>query len=72
MEEKNQISKDVIDTIELEKSIKNDLITIDLVNVSFRYPKSEKNVLENFNLTIKSGEKMALVEIGRASCRERV
>ncbi len=61
MEEENHISKDVTDTKELEKLEKSDSITIDIVDLSFRYPNSEKNVLENLNLTIKAGEKIALV-----------
>lgn len=34
---------------------------IEFKNVSFRYPKTERDILKNFNLTIKSGEKIALV-----------
>lgn len=34
---------------------------IEFKNVSFRYPKTEKDILRNFNLTIQSGEKIALV-----------
>ena len=34
---------------------------IEFKNVSFKYPKTERYVLRNFNLTIKSGEKVALV-----------
>jgi ATP-binding cassette subfamily B protein len=35
--------------------------TIEFRNVSFSYPGSKKEVLKNFSLTIKSGEKIALV-----------
>jgi ATP-binding cassette subfamily B protein len=34
---------------------------IELKNVSFTYPDSERFILKDFNLTIKSGEKIALV-----------
>jgi len=34
---------------------------IEFKDVSFRYPKTEKYILRNFNLTINSGEKIALV-----------
>ncbi len=35
--------------------------TIEFRNVFFSYPDSDKLILKNFNLTIKSGEKIALV-----------
>jgi ATP-binding cassette subfamily B protein len=35
--------------------------TLEMKNVSFRYPGSEKNVLENISLIVHPGEKMALV-----------
>lgn len=34
---------------------------IELKNVSFKYPDSDRFILKDFNLTIKSGEKIALV-----------
>jgi len=34
---------------------------IELKNVSFRYPNTKRDILKNFNLTINSGEKIALV-----------
>ena len=45
----------------LEKSTGKDLITVDIVDLCFSYPNSEKYVLDHLNLTIKPGEKMALV-----------
>ncbi len=54
------LSKDDMDINDIEK-VSSGPITIDIVNVSFRYPESEKNVLDHLNLRIKSGEKMALV-----------
>ena len=37
-----------------------------LENVSFRYPGTEKNILENVNLTIHPGEKLAVVGLNGA------
>jgi ATP-binding cassette, subfamily B, bacterial len=34
---------------------------IEFRNVSFRYPKTDRYILKNFNLTIQSGQKVALV-----------
>lgn len=34
---------------------------IEFKNVTFRYPKTDRNILHNFNVTIKPGEKIALV-----------
>ena len=34
---------------------------IELRNVSFRYPKAEQDILHNINLTIRPGEKLAVV-----------
>lgn len=34
---------------------------IEFKNVSFKYPQTERYILKNFNLTIQSGEKIALV-----------
>ncbi|MFS8159291.1 MAG: ABC transporter ATP-binding protein [Candidatus Roizmanbacteria bacterium] len=35
--------------------------TIEFKNVSFKYPNSERYILKDFNLTLQSGEKVALV-----------
>lgn len=35
-------------------------------NVSFRYPKSDRHALKNINLTIKSGERLAVVGLNGA------
>ena len=37
-----------------------------LENVTFRYPGTEKNILENINLTIHPGEKLAIVGLNGA------
>lgn len=34
---------------------------VEFKNVTFKYPDSQKKILENFNLTIKPGDKIALV-----------
>lgn len=61
MEEENDNLKQVVDSMDLDHILDSSSITIDIVNVSFSYPKARTNVLENLNLNIKSGEKMALV-----------
>lgn len=40
--------------------------TIELRDVSFRYPGVEDNILENINLTIRAGEKLAIVGLNGA------
>ncbi len=40
--------------------------TIEFKNVSFAYPGSDKNVLENINLTFNSGERIVLVGLNGA------
>ncbi|MDR7856809.1 ABC transporter ATP-binding protein [Tissierella sp.] len=61
MEEEKSVLKDNVDINYIDNAISSDSVTIDIVDVSFRYPKAEKNVLDNLSLRIKSGEKMALV-----------
>jgi len=39
---------------------------IKLENVTFRYPNSDKNVLQNLNLTLRAGEKLAVVGLNGA------
>lgn len=41
--------------------LNNGKFTIKFVDVAFKYPSSEKLVLKNINLTIKSGERIAFV-----------
>lgn len=36
-------------------------VRIEFINVAFRYPDTDRNILKDFNLTINSGEKVALV-----------
>lgn len=61
MEEEKLVLKDSVDINYIDNAMNSDSVTIDIVNVSFRYPKAEKDVLDNLSLRIKSGEKMALV-----------
>ena len=61
MEEENQVLKDSVEIKDIKKEIGGDSMTVDIVDVSFRYPNSEKDVLDHLNLTIRPGEKMALV-----------
>ena len=61
MEKEKQASKNITDINDIRKLINSDSVTIDIVNVSFKYPKDEKNVLDNLSLSIKAGEKIALV-----------
>ncbi|NLY20014.1 MAG: ABC transporter ATP-binding protein [Tissierellia bacterium] len=60
MEEKAGFSKEGIDE-GLRTKLNTDSFKIDFVNVYFKYPESETYVLENFNLSINAGEKMAIV-----------
>jgi len=39
---------------------------IQLKNVNFRYPEADKDILHNLNLTIKAGEKLAVVGLNGA------
>lgn len=43
-----------------------DSYALTLENVSFRYPGTEKNILEHINLTIHPGEKLAIVGLNGA------
>lgn len=45
---------------------KADSYELKLENVTFRYPGTEKNILENINLTIRPGEKLAVVGLNGA------
>ena len=45
---------------------KADGYELKLENVTFRYPGTEKNILENINLTIRPGEKLAVVGLNGA------
>lgn len=48
------------------KTQKNSIFTFELKNVSFKYPGAKENTLENINLNIKSGEKLAIVGLNGA------
>ncbi len=49
-----------------DKAVLNGKHTIEFSHVSFRYPRSEQFVLENVNLTISSGEHLAVVGLNGA------
>ncbi len=51
--------------IPLEPDV-NKSYQIKLKNVSFRYPKAERDTLKNINLTIQPGEKLAIVGLNGA------
>lgn len=61
MEQEKAMPEDITETDDRKRELSSKAVTIDIVNVSFRYPMNKKNVLDNLNLRIKQGEKMALV-----------
>lgn len=61
----NQPSKYYIGTLPIEKRDDNEY-EIELKNVSFKYPNSEKYVLENINYKFKLGSRIALVGLNGA------
>lgn len=46
---------------EPHRDVPSEIDTIEFRNVSFKYPKSEVNVLNQINITIKAGEKLSIV-----------
>ena len=54
------------DTGKQDSSIQKEAPVITLEHVSFSYPKSEKIILQDINLTVKSGEKVAIVGVNGA------
>ena len=46
-----------------DKTINPESMEIEFVNVSFKYPKTDKYVLKDINLKIKANEKLALVGV---------
>lgn len=46
--------------------VKREEITITLSHVSFRFPESDEDLLKDLNLTVKSGEKLAVVGVNGA------
>lgn len=47
-------------------TLAEDMIEIKLNNVSFKYPKTDKYIFKNLNLTINKGERLAIVGINGA------
>ncbi len=46
--------------------IKKEAVTLELKNVSFIYPEQDKPTISNMNLTVKAGEKLALIGLNGA------
>ena len=46
--------------------VENETLTVEFRDVLFRYPRGEKNVFENLSLTIREGERLALVGVNGA------
>lgn len=53
-------------TRKIEAAIKNEAPVISLEHVSFSYPGSNRKVLQDLNLTIPAGEKLAIVGVNGA------
>ena len=51
---------------EPHRDVPSEIDTIEFRNVSFKYPKSEVNVLNQINITIKAGEKLSIVGLNGA------
>jgi len=65
--------QDVFDFLETPKILQNGEIKLDketpeieFKNVSFKYPETDKNILENVNIKIKRGEKVAIAGVNGA------
>lgn len=54
------------DTGKQNSSIQKEAPVITLEHVSFSYPKSEKTILQDINLTVQAGEKVAIVGVNGA------
>jgi ATP-binding cassette, subfamily B, multidrug efflux pump len=55
------IEPEIKDSADTDFNIKNIKGSIEFRNVSFRYNENSKNVLENINLKVKSGETLAVI-----------
>lgn len=69
----NKFITDVFKFLDTKKVVKNGCLKLDketpeieFSNVSFAYPDTKKNVLNNFNFKIKAGEKIAIVGVNGA------
>ena len=49
-----------------EKAIKDDTLEIEFRNVSFKYPRTDKYIFKNLNLTIPKGQRLAIVGVNGA------
>lgn len=61
MEENRPELKNDVNMEELEEAFRKREIRVDIVDLSFKYPRSDEKVLEDLNLTIRAGEKIAIV-----------
>lgn len=57
------LDKDLSGTQGSRGPIVNDTLEIEFRDVSFKYPRSEKYIYEHLNLTIRKGERLALVGV---------
>lgn len=57
------INMDVYFDLSGDKTINQESLEIEFINVSFKYPKTDKYVLKDINLRIKANEKLALVGV---------
>lgn len=60
------LDKDLGDKGGTEKAIKDDGIEVEFRNVSFKYPRTDKYIFKNLNLTIPKGQKLAIVGVNGA------
>lgn len=68
--DKFKVTLDVFDLLEEsnkgDKEFRGPIKEIRFENVSFKYPNSDKLIFDNFNLTLKDNEKLALVGLNGA------
>ena len=60
------LNKKEVATMKTEEIQKSETYTIQFQNVSFKYPRSERYILKNLNLTIEAGKRLAIVGINGA------
>ena len=63
MNEESTVVPRIAESIKPKKGVEH---TIEFKNVSFAYPETKRNVLENVNLTINAGESVVLVGLNGA------
>ncbi|NLV88917.1 MAG: ABC transporter ATP-binding protein [Tissierellia bacterium] len=60
------LEKDLGDKSGNKKAIENDTLEIEFRNVSFKYPRTDKYIFKNLNLTIPKGQRLAIVGVNGA------